>query len=274
MVTTVNNRRRILGLDVFTLPRPSDIEMADRASLEVLYVRSYLAVRSAIGVVGVALPIALMVAEGMFTTGGLRPQSSLSAYYHTTMEDLFVAGLSFVGLLLLLYVSGQRRTIDFAASTIAGLALLGVVFFPINRDLSRPGVTDQHPCGPHTVPEPTSCSPTESTFGEHQVAIVHTVCATVFLLSLAAISFTWAYSVRRGRHPRSWWVHAVCGSAILVALLWAIAGSQLGPVSCLYAGEVVSVWAFGLSWLIKGEGLRTLLLRRNPHGRAGPDQAA
>jgi hypothetical protein len=35
---------RVLGLDVFTRSRPPDAPMANRRSLEVLYVRSYLAV--------------------------------------------------------------------------------------------------------------------------------------------------------------------------------------------------------------------------------------
>ena len=52
------------------------------------------------------------------------------------MQDVFVSGLCVIGFLLATYMAGEFRTWDFWASLIAGLAVLGVVFFPT----SRPGL--------------------------------------------------------------------------------------------------------------------------------------
>ena len=91
--------------------------------------------------------------------------------------------------------------------------------------------------------------------------------AVLRILSLAALCFVFAARDRRwgGGHPA---LHRACGVVILVAVAWAVAGFvvdlDLGWLTALYAGEVASVWAFGLSWLVKGSDLlgRPLLTRR------------
>jgi hypothetical protein len=66
--------------------------------------------------------------------GGLRPEDSTSAYYHTTAgQDVFLGSLRVVAVILLTYMSGQAKSADFIVSSIAGIALLGVVFFPTDR---------------------------------------------------------------------------------------------------------------------------------------------
>jgi hypothetical protein len=42
----------------------------------------------------------------------------------------------------------------------------------------------------------------------------------------------------------------------------------VGKLTPLYVGEVVSVWAFGASWLAKGSDLRRLLLGRRRRGQS------
>src|SRR5262249_43939059 len=53
---------------------------------------------------------------------------------------------------------------------------------------------------------------------------------------------------------------------ILVAVAWVLIGGALkidiGQLTPLYLGEIISVWAFGASWLAKGEDLRRILRRR------------
>jgi hypothetical protein len=179
------------GIRLDTAQRPSASDMGSPPyGQDVLYVHSYLLMRTVVGAIGVALPLALMIFEGFFTKAGLRPRGSLSAYYHTTAgQDLFVGGLFTVGIMLITYMSGQPKTADFIASTIAGGAMLGVVFFPTNRADLPAGAPL---CGQGSVPEPPSCSPTESRFGETTVAHLHLGFATVSFAFLAILSLVFA----------------------------------------------------------------------------------
>jgi hypothetical protein len=260
-----------MPLSADTLPRP--VDMSNNRDGAVLYVKSYLLIRTVVGIIGIVLPIILMFGEASFK-GGVHARGSLSAYYHSPMQDVFVGSLCVVGLLLLTYMAGQPRTVDFWFSNLAGLAVLGVVFLPT----TRPDLPAGAPlCGPHTLPEPPSCSPVESALGEMPTARAHAVCAAIFIVSLAVICCAFAYREHKLSLSGFWWkFHAVCAGLILLAVGWVFLGDVLKydivGLKSLYVGEVVSVWSFGASWFAKGDGLRTLLLRPIPsrtHGAAG-----
>jgi len=227
------------------------------------YTSSYRFIRLVVGFLGILLPIIFIVGEAFFLRGGVHVRGSLSAYYHTPMQDIFVGGLCVIGFLLATYMAGEWRTWDFGASLIAGVAVLGVVFFPTTRSGLPHGAP---PCG--SVPQPPGCSAIEQTLGEHQTAVIHGVCAIVFILFLAVMSFLFAASeVRPGkdritppgrskpllfRRRRLFWTHTACALIILAAGAWAFAGAGIWELTPLYIGEVVSVWAFAASWLVAG----------------------
>jgi len=66
------------------------VEDGDKAALLRL---SNLWTRAIIGIIGIALPIVLIFGEAVFLRGGVHVRGSLSAYYHTSMRDIFVASL-------------------------------------------------------------------------------------------------------------------------------------------------------------------------------------
>jgi hypothetical protein len=227
------------------------------------YTRSYRAMRLVVGFLGVALPLVFIIGEAFFLRGGVHVRGSISAYYHTSMQDVFVGGLCVIGFLLATYMAGEFRTWDFWASLIAGLAVLGVVFFPTSRSGLLAGAPA---CG--SVPEPSGCSAVEQTLGEHQTAVIHGACAIMFILFLAIMSFLFATSevlskqdrpAARGRqeprvfrNPVLFWIHTSCALVILAAGAWAFAGAGIWELTPLYIGEVASIWAFGISWIIAG----------------------
>ena len=247
------------------------------------YTRSYRVMRLVVGVLGVALPLVFIIGEAFFLRGGVHVRGSISAYYHTPMQDVFVGGLCVIGFLLATYMAGEFRTWDFWASLIAGLAVLGVVFFPTSRSGLPAGAPA---CG--SVPEPSGCSAVEQTLGEHQTAMIHGICAIVFILFLAVLSFLFATSevlpkedgskARGGSKPRVFrnpvlfWVHTSCALVILAAGAWAFAGAGIGELTPLYIGEVAAVWAFGFSWIIAGID-RTAPARVRPVPAPAPGQA-
>jgi hypothetical protein len=227
------------------------------------YTRSYRVGRLVVGFLGILLPVLLIIGEAFFLRGGVHVRGSLSEYYHTSMQDIFVGGLCVIGFLLATYMAGEPKTVDFWASLIAGVAVLGVVFFPT----SRSGLAAGAPlCG--SQPEPAGCSPVEQALGEHQTAVIHAGCAIVFIVFLAVMSFLFAVSEVRSkaerlpapgqpapsaiRKPALFVIHTACALIILIAGVWAFAGVGIGELTRLYIGEVVSVWAFGLSWLVAG----------------------
>jgi len=225
------------------------------------YTRSYRAMRLVVGFLGVALPLIFIIGEAFFLRGGVHVRGSISAYYHTPMQDVFVGGLCVIGFLLATYMAGENRTWDFWASLIAGLAVLGVVFFPTTRSGLPAGAPA---CG--SVPEPAGCSAVEQTLGEHQTAVIHGACAIVFIVFLAVMSFLFATSevlpkqdpARGGPKPRTFkkpvvfWIHTACALVILAAGAWAFAGAGIWELTPLYIGEVAAIWAFGISWIIAG----------------------
>lgn len=250
-----------MTLTTDTFDRPTDLRDGDDP--RVLYARSYLLIRVIVGVIGVLLPTALFALDGLFLKGGLVVKGSLSAYYHSGARDLFVGGLSITGFLLITYMAAQRSTWDYRLSTVAGIAALGVAFLPT----TRPALLDSDPrCG--VDPTPAGCTQLQQAFGETAVATVHFVSAGIFILSLAAICFLFA---RRERvHTKNLFqakLHRVSGFVILAAVVWVGVGSALDVrifrLTALYLGEVVSVYAFGVSWIAKGRDL----LRRRPEAR-------
>jgi hypothetical protein len=231
-----------------------------RGSRDEAYTRSYRVIRLVVGFLGISLPLIFIFVEAYLLKGGVHVRGSLSAYYHSPLQDVFVGGLCVIGVLLATYMAGEWKTADFWASLIGGVAVLGVVFFPT----MRAGLPKGAPlCG--SLPQPPSCSFVEQELGEHTTALIHAGCAVVFIVSLAVMSFLFAASEVQPTDGRAmvpgkrWfssrvrrWIYIVCGLIILAAGAWAFWGAGVWQLTPLYIGEVVSVWAFGLSWLLAG----------------------
>lgn len=83
---------------------------------------SYLTLRRAIGVLGMALPFVLPALGGS--------QDSLSAYYGTPARDVLVGVLCTMGAFLLAYNGYTKR--DRIVSAVQGLAIVGVALLPWN----------------------------------------------------------------------------------------------------------------------------------------------
>lgn len=255
------------SLTADTFVRPDNMNNNDDPA--VLYVRSYLLIRTVVGLIGILLPIALIVGETFFLKGSVHVRGSLSAYYHTSVQDIFVGSLCVTGFLLITYMAGMPKTWDFWLSLIAGVAVLVVVFFPTWRPDVPPGAP---PCGSN--PSLPGCSPIEQVLGEALTARIHAVAAAVFILSLSVISFLFAHREKKYNHRTSMQrLHIFFGATILAAVAWVAIGGVLKidiwELTPLYVGEIISVWAFGASWLLKGKDLRRMLRRRQSSRERG-----
>src|SRR6266496_784753 len=92
------------------------IDLSNLRDPAVLYARSYLLIRTVVGVIGILLPLAFILGEAVFLGGGVQVRGSISAFYHTSMRDIFVGALCVVGLLLITYMAGQVKRQDWRAA--------------------------------------------------------------------------------------------------------------------------------------------------------------
>lgn len=231
--------------------------------------RSFYAVRRAIGLLGIAIPISLLFYALVWPgAAGRGMQDSISAFYHTHMGDVLVGALSAVAVFLISYLGyepkeGENRVVtDFWVSTAAGIGALGVALFPTGapEGLCTPGQTyfDR---------------PTEDA-GNARCAIqglfqhpefVHLASAALFFAAISVMCLFLfprganGITFRRGEHR----VYLVCGAILGLAalgLLLTIFGILDGP-NVVFWLESVGVIAFAVAWLVKGRttaGLRTL----------------
>jgi hypothetical protein len=232
------------------------------------YARTYVWMRAIVGVLGIALPIVYVLGELVFLRGTFRVQDSISAYYHTSVRDVFVAGMCVIGFLLITYMIGQPRTSDFWLSLVAGVAVVGLVLVPTERPGLEP---DDLRCGPRV--DIAGCSPVQNLVGETPAAWLHFGFAAVFIAALARVAFLFAKRVRRDR-PGMARIQVGCAVLIVVAIGWIAVGDPVElPIATftpLYVGEVVAIWAFGVSWLLTIRGLRDGLAMATPRpGSAG-----
>ena len=231
------------------------------------YVRAYLLLRVAIGLIGLLLPFTGMLAVDILEGTNPFLRGSVSAYYYTGARDLFVGSLAVVGVFLIFYkfrlpTAPERHRHERRRGTAAGIGALMVAFFPTGRP---PCTGDTPPCVART--------PLQATLGEQTVEVVHYVGAGVFILSLGvmALGFAVAEGPRTTRPPEmvetqrltptQWqWFHRGCAGLIFgsLAVLAVIEIAGLPDAYALFVVEAVCSVAFGASWLSKGYERRTL----------------
>jgi len=194
---------------------------------------SYLTLRRAVGILGIALPIILALGY-MLMEGDIIFRRSISQYYYTRMANAMVGILSAVGLFLFSY-RGYTKW-DNRAGDLACLFALGVAFFPCSED------------GSNTL-----------------ISNLHHISAALLFLTLSYFSLVLFpktegdESPKRAKKKRNK-VYVVCGITMLVsiAFIGALAvfpklATILEPINPVFWLESIALWAFGTSWITKGQ---------------------
>lgn len=192
---------------------------------------SQLDLRKSIGVMGMLL--AFVVVIGGFLSGGLL--NSISNYYYSNMQDVFVGVLMITGAFLLTYRGYD--IVDRVFAIIAGIAAIAVVVFPMGIGIDGVG--------------------TLMLSGGLSNAL-HFISAGTMFLSLAYISYfqftksggeLTTSKIKRNRVYRTSGI--IIFSSFVVVALTAIIST--GPLVLIL--EAVMLIAFGASWLVKGEAI-------------------
>src|SRR5215469_5413134 len=187
--------------------------------------------RAIIGYIGLTLPVVLLISG--LVDGHL--EGSISAYYYTKVGNVFTGALCVIGIFLLAYRLASWA-IDNIATTLAGIAALGVAFF--------------------------HAAPNSATLDQLRLANVHLTCAAALFILLGAISlFIFPKDMTSGQPHKK--LRVACYrslgaliwlSIILMPTLNALAGSFYDGNHVFFILETICVMAFAVSFMLKGYG--------------------
>jgi hypothetical protein len=200
------------------------------------WIISYLTLRKTIGVLGISLVPVLVI--GSFIIDHLingQPaaiQTSVSAYYYTSMRNELEGILFGIGMFLLCYEGYDRQ--DSIISKLTGMSGLCIALFPTSPTSEKGDV----------------------------ISVIHYVTAGIFFALLAYTSVflftkTPAYptpqKVRRNR------IYRICGIVMAVAVTGipfdgiSVIWDKIGFLHPTLILELLALTSFGISWLTKGE---------------------
>lgn len=228
---------------------------------------SQLNLRKGLGILGISLPLVLFLASALNADIDLR--RSLSAYYYAPhLRDMLVGVLWAIGAFLVFYRGYgtiptpflklprwiSRHMTDTKLTTLAGIGALMAAILP-------------------TCEFQDKC-PTPLIAGGHLVGSI------LFLGTLAVLSI-WSFT--ESDTPRQDWdsaklwsnrIYITCGWTILASLAlcaplvaWRV--DAIGPLPMpVFWLESLAIWAFGVSWLVKGDAIDGLIsiLHRDKSG--------
>lgn len=214
--------------------------MENNSGNERSLVCSYLTLRKALGVLGIAFPFILSLGAVILFKTGL--QNSLSDYYHTGMRDVYAATLCVFGFFLLSYKGYQR--IDNIIGNLACVFAVGAGLFP-------------------TTPPEGGASSGFQLIGYAHVAFSGLFFLTLIYFSLFLFTKTDPNKTPTKRKLQRNKIYRICGytmliSIFLLALYYFIPGaraSSLKTLKPIYWFETITVLAFGFSWFTKGEAI-------------------
>jgi len=197
---------------------------------------SYLTLRKFVGLIGILLPFALVIIHTLLAHQAVL-LGSISGYYYTDVRGVLVGSLCAIGVFLFAYRGYYEW--DDKLTNAAGIFAIGVALFPT---------------------APVNPSPRARDIG-----YVHLACAGLLFAALAVIAlwqFTKTDPVKEptAQKKKRNLVYRICGTVIALCLVLVpieslVIGAPIQRFKPLFWLEAVAVIAFGIAWLVKGEGL-------------------
>lgn len=203
---------------------------------------SYITIRRILGLLALFLPFILAIGTIWFGNCSTI-ERSMSAYYYTVTGHVFIAILFTFALFLFTYKGNE--VIDTVMSNIAAVCALGIAFFPTTYGIDR-----------------NSCI-VLTTESKPIISNIHFISAALFFIILAYMSYF--LFTKSAPHPTNQkkkrnTVYRICAWIMILSILLIPVYelffkdntfiSNLNPVFLL---ETLALWAFGVSWLVKGE---------------------
>lgn len=205
---------------------------------------SYNLLRKVIGCLAFSLPVILAIGGIVYANCSFI-ENSISDYYHTEMRNILVGTLCAVAMFMFAYRGPDKS--HAIAGNLASISAVCVAFFPTSVDGS------------------SNCSSNCITYNSW-IGVVHLISALVFFLVLIYFCFklfptkndttehhTSQSKIRDKIYKFSGWVMTVCILLIIVYFLIDENYPELEKFKPVFVLEFIALWAFGLSWLTKGQ---------------------
>ena len=197
----------------------------------------YLKQRQMIGWLGMLLPLLVVVFSKVWPAKGVpwHLLSSISAFYYTSAAGVFVGCLFALAMFLFIYGGYEGDKADRAMGKIAGLAALGVAFFP-------------------TKVPPGFSAPA---WWSNWMNTAHYLSATTLFLSFIVFAL-WIFRkssapkknlMSLGKRQRNR-VFLICGIIMVGSVIWVLVAGRSGH--SIFWPEAIALVAFAVSWLVKG----------------------
>ncbi len=207
------------------------------------YVISYLNLRKAVGVLGIALPVVLVTIYPLLNKGCTLPPS-ISHYYYTNMGTFFTGTLCAVAMFLFSYKGPQK--VDTRASMIAAACALGVALCPTNPEAYL------QECSKVNL----MANDVRNAFHYGFAAVLFLTFAyfSLFLFTKSSIAPTPEKLIRNKIYRSCGWIILICVTAILVLTIMNHKQAMESHKANIYTFifETIALFAFGTSWLLKG----------------------
>ncbi len=222
---------------------------------DILY--SYYRIRKIIGLLGLLLPILVFAFHGELL-------SSISHYYYSKSAVFFIAILFAFGLFLISYKGYEKDNdteilSDNLITNIGGIAALLIVLLPTTC------------IGSNSAELTNMCqSQNYPLFGHDNaiIRIIHLLSAGVFLFIMGYMSiFRFTKGKLTDEKKIKNIIYQICGIAVWISIGILAVESILQNFHFteydVFIFETVSVVAFGIAWLVKGEAIKDLIDLKN-----------
>jgi len=192
---------------------------------------NYLTLRKYIGILGIALPVSLVAGLAILNNSIDLIQDSISSYYYTEMRNLFVGILVAVGVFLLTYKGYEKK--DNILSGLAGFFAFLIAFIPTS-----------------------STDSLQETLHLLSAAAFFFILAyfSYFLFTKSNKSILSPQKIRRNTIYRICAIVMVC-SILSIPIFLALLDEAYYQLNLTFWLETIALWAFGFSWLTKGEAI-------------------
>ncbi len=198
--------------------------------------QSYYNIRTSVGVLGILLPILLYLVNGEML-------QSISIYYYSKASFIFSAIIFSFSLFLITYKGYEKDTTekisDNMLTNFAGFMALLVVVFPTEFESS--GTCPAYILNHYIF----DC-------GNGFVSTIHFISSGLFFILMGGMSF---FKFSRGNNTKFKYIYKILGVIMWASIVLIGISMQFFDVKSIFIYESIILWAFGISWLLKGKFL-------------------
>jgi hypothetical protein len=204
---------------------------------------SYLLLRKALGWIAIAMPFALGLGAWFFE--GIPWADSISAYYYTSMRDVFVGTMFAVGVFLFCYRGYDRQ--ENIVTNLAGIAAAAIGLLPMDPHYSKV-LTDRH-----RDLAGSTCYVPHGFLGFHfyAAAMFFAVISYLVIFRFTKSDQPTITTAKRARNR----VYVACGIIMLVCFGAIALLKWHWREASIVIPETGAIVAFAIAWLTKGHAI-------------------